>query len=107
MSSALVKPEPAVGQYWIRGEEIVLLSRWSEERGGYFWIRPFGREDDLPERYAPSYILRECTYLGTLDGLRARATASDLLYTDNSAVVARLSAENERLQAEVAKLKAE
>jgi hypothetical protein len=35
------------------------------------------------------------------------AERGDLLYTDNSAVVARLSAENERLRAELAKLKAE
>ena len=38
---------------------------------------------------------------------RGRASRGDLLYTDNSAVVAKLSAENERLRAEVAKLKAE
>ena len=52
----------------------------------------------------PPEFIKECTYLGTLDELRARATAGDLLYTDNSAVVAKLSAENERLRAALKKI---
>ena len=51
---------------------------------------------------------RDAANMGYHEGRESvMAERGDLLRTDNSAVVARLSAENERLQAEVAKLKAE
>jgi hypothetical protein len=93
--NALVKPKPAVGQVYAWPDGSVLAIWRVEERG----FRPNGYLDTDETPLIEWRILKGATYLGTLDELRARATAGDLLYTDNSAVVARLSAENERLRA--------
>ena len=93
-------PEPAVGQVWLMKDEATIVSL-VETYGDNFYCGMSSHG----KLTAPRENLG--TYLGTLDELRARAQQGDLLRTDNSAVVARLSAENERLWAEVAKLKAE
>ena len=94
------RPEPAVGQVWLTS--LVTLHIEVIMQVGPLFLR-------TSNHYAVDLdtVKKWWMYLGTLDELRARATAGDLLYTDNSAVVAKLSAENERLRAELAKLKAE
>ena len=100
--NALVKPEPAVGQVWYSqiGGGLTLVTKvengevvFGEHESGWHSCDL----DDWPR-------WRDLEYLGTLDDLRDRATAGDLLYTDNSAVVTNLSAENERLRAALKRL---
>ena len=86
-------PEPAVGQVYELAPKIVAVIDTVGNNHPQYPIRLNGRYQVDRER------IESATYLGTLDELRARATAGDLLYTDNSAVVERLTAENERLRA--------
>jgi hypothetical protein len=95
--NALVKPEPAVGQVWYVPGHLNIKIIKAVNKDDTFLCR-----DD--SAWFHTSALEGAEYLGTLDELRARATDSDLLYTDNSAVVERLSAENERLRARYAKL---
>jgi hypothetical protein len=77
--------------WWIWGDTLFVIAQ-IEQRGKN--ILASDNLDEQVARFAMQETFADGQYLGTLDDLRARAKAGDMLYTDNSAVVERLTAEN-------------